>query len=418
MKAAIPEIREKLAAAGYGGDLERRELFGPARVLEGATIAEVAVRGNDRLSERVLRKTFNIPIGPGFILERGLWAFDKIEATGLLEHAWMEFEPVPEGLRITLVVREAPPNRAEIGAAFTEWEKARGVVRLFNRNTFGFGERLSLLLVASEANLGGSLGLRGEMPFFHHLAYRADAFVFSDKPRFFDDEGNKVNRAEFDRRGVNLALQAPLERWGLLEAGLRLGSVTTEWKPGLALPEGTDDTRTVYAGIVIDDLNRLLWPQSGQRLAVNGWWSSDEMGATRPFWRVEGEARLARGIGRRAVLQLDAYAGLSGDDMPVYDWFRVGGPYLIPGYHHEELKGLQALAGAVSARYRLINHLSVVARLGSGNVYASRSDITLDDLRWGVGAGIVYQSRVGPLALEWGWHDGGGSLVSASLGWN
>ena len=44
-------------------------------------------------------------------------AFDKIEATGLLEHAWMEFAPVPEGLKITLVVREAPPNRAEIGAA-------------------------------------------------------------------------------------------------------------------------------------------------------------------------------------------------------------------------------------------------------------------------------------------------------------
>ena len=81
--------------------------------------AEVTVRGNDRLSERVIRRTFNIPIGPGFILRRGLWAFDKIEATGLLEHAWMEFAPVPEGLRITLVVREAPPNRAEIGAAYS-----------------------------------------------------------------------------------------------------------------------------------------------------------------------------------------------------------------------------------------------------------------------------------------------------------
>ena len=52
------------------------------------------------------------------------------------------------------------------------------------------------------------------------------------------------------------------------------------------------------------------------------------------------------------------------------------------------------------------------------NVYDSRSDITLDDLRWGVGAGLVYQSRVGPLAVELGWQDEGTSLLSASLGWN
>ena len=39
-------------------------------------------------------------------------------------------------------------------------------------------------------------------------------------------------------------------------------------------------------------------------------------------------------------------------------------------------------------------------------------------LRWGLGVGVVYPSRVGPLALEIGWRDDGGSLLSASLGWN
>jgi NTE family protein len=417
-KAALPRIREALAAAGIEGEMEPRERPAPERQLEGAPIAEVTVRGNDRLSERVLRRTFNIPIGPDFIMYRGLRAFDKIEATGLLRHAWMEFEPVPEGLRITLVVREAPPNRAEIGAAFTEWEKARGVVRLFNRNTFGFGEELSLLLVASEADVGGKLGLRGEMPFFHRLGYRADAFIWSDKPRFFDDEGDKVNRADFGRSGVDLALQAPLERWGLLEAGLRLGSVSTREKAGIDLPEDEDSVRTFFAGLVVDRLDRLLWPEAGQRLAVYGWWNADGLGATRPFWRVEGEGRLGQRFGKRAVLQLDVLVGLSGEDLPVYDWFRIGGPYLIPGYHHEELKGPQALAGAVSVRYRVVGQLQAVGRVGAGNVYGSRNDITLDDLRWGVGVGVVYPSRVGPLALELGWRDGGASLFTASLGWN
>lgn len=418
MKAALPEIREKLQVAGLGGELTPRAPASPGRVLDGTPIAEVTVQGNERLSERVLRKTFNIPTGPGFILERGLRAFDKVEATGLLDHVWMDFDSVPEGLRVTLVVREAPPNRAEIGAAYTEWERARGVVRLLNRNTFGFGEETSLLLVASEAEVGGILGLRGEMPFFSTLGYRADAFVVSDRPRFFDVEGQEVNRADFQRRGLDLLLQTSLERWGLVEVGVRLGSVRTDWKPGLALVEGTDDTRTFLAGIVVDDLDRLLWPESGRRVALRGWWSSKSFGATWPFWRIEGEGRMGQRLGERLTLQLDALVGVSGEEMPLYDWFRIGGPYLIPGYAHEQLKGPQALAGAVSLRYRMFGDLQALVRAGGGNVFETRSEIGLKDLRWGVGIGVMYPSRVGPLALELGWRNGGASLLSASLGWN
>ena len=59
-----------------------------------------------------------------------------------------------------------------------------------------------------------------------------------------------------------------------------------------------------------------------------------------------------------------------------------------------------------------------LARAGAGNVFESRSEIGFDDLRWGVAIGAVYPSRVGPLALELSWRDGGTSLFSVSLGWH
>jgi outer membrane translocation and assembly module TamA len=123
-------------------------------------------------------------------------------------------------------------------------------------------------------------------------------------------------------------------------------------------------------------------------------------------------------LGLRTVLQLDAVVGLSGDDLPVYDWFRIGGPYLIPGYAHEQLMGPQAVAGAASLRYKVVSELRVLVRAGAGNVFSTRDTIRLHDLRWGVGVGLMYPSRVGPLALEIGWRDGGDSKVSLSLGWN
>jgi NTE family protein len=418
MKAAIPEIRAKLEAAGLGGALAPRPPPELKRVLDGTPIAEVTVRGNERISEGVLRRTFNIPTGPGFVLEKGLRAFDKIEATGLLEHVWMDLEPVPEGLRVVLVVREAPPNRIEIGAAFTEWERARGVLRLVNRNTLGSGEETSLLLVASEAEVGGRLDLRGDFPFLVGVGYQLEGFVSSDEPRDFDPAGEAIRRARYDRRGVGAALQVSLERWGLLEAGVRVGRVGEASGLGGGPPERSDDERALLLRVVVDDMDSLLWPEAGQRLALHGLWNVRDLGATHPFWRLRGEGRLGRRLGGRIVLQIDALAGLSDDRVPAYDWFRIGGPYLIPGYHHEELKGPQALAGAVSVRCRIIGDLQVVVRAGAGDVFASRDRIGFSHLRWGGGVGLMYPSRVGPLALDLGWRGGGAMLVSLALGWN
>ena len=40
------------------------------------------------------------------------------------------------------------------------------------------------------------------------------------------------------------------------------------------------------------------------------------------------------------------------------------------------------------------------------------------EIRWGVGAGILYPSRLGPVSLEVGVREDGGTLTSLSVGWN
>jgi outer membrane translocation and assembly module TamA len=118
------------------------------------------------------------------------------------------------------------------------------------------------------------------------------------------------------------------------------------------------------------------------------------------------------------VTQLDGLVGLSGDDLPIYDWYRLGGVELLPGYRHEELKGAQAVAGAVSLRYRVKGQLRLVARGGAGNVFARTDDITLDSLRWGVGIGLYHPSPIGPVSVELGVRDGGATLATVAVGWN
>jgi NTE family protein len=412
---ALPEIREKLLAAGVA-DLAARSWTEPGRVLEGTKIAEVVTRGNERSSEWLLRRTFNIPTGRPFEMLRGLRAFDKVEATGLLERAWMEFEPAPEGLRIVLSSKDAAPNRAAIGIGYNEWEKARGWIHLRNQNTLGFGEQVAVLLAASDAETLAEATLSGDRLFTAGMGYRVSAYSFTDKPRYFDENGDELNRAKFERQGVSLALRSALERWGFVEAGARFGRVKTREQVGVALPEASDTVAALFAGFTVDTLDELHWPSAGGRFSAEGEWNLDGMGGTRPFWRLRLEGRLGRGFGTKAALSLEGLLGLSGEDLPGYEEFRVGGPTLVPGYRFEELKGAQALAAAVSVRYTLVGSLRLVARAGAGNVFANTQDIGLEGVRWGVGAGLYAPTRIGPVWVDVGVRDGGKTLVSLGLG--
>jgi NTE family protein len=417
MKGSLPEIRARLAAAGVL-DLAPRPATAAGPGLEGARIAAVRVVGNERVSEHLARRTFNIPVGRGYLMGRGLRAFDKIAASELFDRTWLEFEPAAGGVDILLRVKDAPPNRAEIGLRYSEWEKARGSIRLRNQNTLGFGERLELLLGAGDAESVVEVSLSGDRLLVTGLGYRVSGSTGRDKPRFFAEDGEEINRARFDRDGVDLALRAALERWGLVEAGVRLGRVTPRPRGGLDVPEVTDQQGALFARVVADTLDDLAWPERGRRLAVSGEWSLGGLGAEREFWRAQAEGRVGRRLGQRFVAQVDAFAGLSGRDLPVYDWYRLGGVTLVPGFRHEELKGAQALAGALSVRYRIFGQLRLLGRAGAGNVFERTGDVSVDGLRWGVGAGVYHPSPIGPVSFELGVRDDGGALATLSVGWD
>jgi NTE family protein len=418
MQAAIPELRLALAEAGLPETLERRAPQEAPHQLDGTPIAEVIVVGNERSRDSVVRRTFNIPVGPPFSIRRSLLAFDKIEATGLFAHVWMRPERVPEGLLVALQVEDAPANRLEVGAAFNEWEKARGSLRLKALNSLGFGEETELLLAGSEAEILGSFSLRGDRLLVAGLGYRVSAFALKDKPRFYDENGVRLNRAAFTRRGLDARFQVPLERWGLVEAGLELGRVETNPIAGLDLEETIDSVRRLHGAVTVDVLDRLLWPSTGVRFAARGDWSPDALGGSRRYWRTSLALRLVRPLGPRWHLQLEALAGLSDGDVPAYDHYRLGGPRLVPGYHHEELKGPQVLASSLSVFLKALGALRIFARVGGGDVYPTREAIRLRDQRWGIAAGAVYPTRIGPVALEWGVRDGADSLITLAVGWN
>jgi NTE family protein len=413
--AALPEIRRRLEAASAIRPEAPQEVA-PIPDLKGRLIREIKVTGNDKYPETLIRRSFNVPLGVPFDLDKALLALDKVNATGFFDHCWLDAEPIADdGLRLILRVKEAPPNRLELGASFSDATKAKATFRLGNRNLFGFGEELDLGLAASEAGVGARVTLQGDKLLTGLLGYGASLYSYSERPRVFED-GNYVNRARFDRDGARLVLRHGVKRLALFDVGITLGRVKTEPRLGIDFPEANDTVRLLSGGINYDVLDDFLYPEAGQRLLLQGDKSPAGLGASRDYWRTSLSVRVARRLGRRGVLELDAFGGLSGGDLPVYDEFRLGGPVLLPGWYEGELWGGQALAGALSYRHRLIGQLRLLARVGAGNVWDQRSEIRLGSVKPGAGLALVQPTRIGPVSLDLGIRDGGKALVTLSVG--
>jgi outer membrane protein assembly factor BamA len=239
-----------------------------------------------------------------------------------------------------------------------------------------------------------------------------------DKPRYYVD-GDEVNRASFRHDDARFALQRGFKRSWAFESALRIGSVQTYSEAGLDFPVGTDAVRTLEVGGVLDALDDRQVPSRRVRIEARSEWNLESLGATHAYWRTELRLRGAIPVGKRdrVTIQLDGFAGLSGNDLPVYEEFRIGGPILLPGYHIEELWGPQALAASMSLRYRVIKRLQIVARAGAGNVWATRQDISLDSVEYGFGLGLYYPTRIGPVTANVGVRRGGGVLATFTIGY-
>jgi len=175
--------------------------------------------------------------------------------------------------------------------------------------------------------------------------------------------------------------------------------------------------RTLEVGGVLDALDDRQYPTRHLRVEAKGDWSLTGLGATYEYWKAELTARAAIPGGDRFALQLDGLAGLSGNPLPVYELFRLGGPVLLPGYHINELWGEQALAASLTLRYRVIKNLRVLARAGMGNVWEDRADIGFDSLPFGFGLGLYYPTRIGPVAANAGIRRNGDVLFTFSIGY-
>lgn len=387
----------------------------PGPELVGRRIATVAVDPTERFSEKLIRRTFNIPTGVPYDMAKGLNALDKVFATSFFDSAWMRFEPEGDDLRVVLGVKEETTNALDFAAGYHSADKARGMVRFRNQNVFGLGERFELLWSGSDTTRLVRADLEGDRIPGTFVGYGFHAERRQERPRYFE-HGELQGRAGFERETLRAGLTRTWKRTHAFEGGIAVGRVETTPELGVPFLENSDQVRALFARYVWDKLDDLRLPSRGIRIALEGQRSVPGLGADHDYWTASFSGRVAQAVGRRSAVELELFGGVSGLDVPVYDQFRLGGPVLAPGLYEEERWGNQAAGGALTFRYGPMRNLKLLARVGAGGVWDTFGDQT-DSLEPGAGLGAVYVTPLGPISLEWGVQSSGQSRVTFTLGY-
>lgn len=366
------------------------------------------------VDDRLVRARMTLQPGSQLSLSRLRRDIDALYSVG--EFSRINFELVERdgqhGLRLALTEKELGPNYLRFGLNLQDdfgGDSAYNLLFMHNRT------RLNPLNGEwrTEIQIGESRRLATEL--FQPVTWRGDWFV---SPRIesalggfnaFDVDGNQVARYEVKRDVASLDFGWQWRNFGQIAMGPFRESVHAQVAVGDPSLPSFDDTIDGWDWrIVVDQLDDWNFPADAWFLEVEGRRTSGYAYAhahTTTAWQPSDA--------NRVLLSVRASARTAGT-LPVQERFGFGGFLSLSGLRQDELRGDYLFSTRLIWYRRLF---SLPAGLGDGfyfglshergNVWATRSAVSLDDLRWGSAAFLGADLVFGALYLGLGRADNG-----------
>lgn len=396
-----------------------------------AFVGQIVIEGNEQTDEAVIRRELLIHPADPYDYERILRSRYRVARLGLFSS--VRLEPIDaeasgplKDLRLSVI--ERPAGALEFGIGFATEEKLRGFAQLSYRNLAGTGRRISLRTEADFIEqhysitytepwfLGLPVDLRltalyevVEEVTFDRRTYGATAVL--DKQL---TERLKVSLLyRFTKNHFTLLVDESLLPQDARER-VNIGSVT----PALFLDFRDDPfnpARGSFHGVAFEDAALLLGSevQFVKVTAFSSWFFNPHPLVVLAF---SGRAGGATQFGETLLV-------------PLSERFYLGGRSTVRGYKQDTLGVARFLSGTntinpeqstltqtgepiggnvmllanVEIRLALPKHFGLVLFLDGGNVWQEITAIQAKEIKFSTGAGLRYNTPIGPLRLDWGY---------------
>ncbi len=403
-------------------------------------LEKIIIEGNDKTKEKVITREINIEPGDLFNFEIVKKSLQKIYNLGYFEDVSMKLDPGAEEDSIVLVIKVIEKNTGKfgIGAGYNSEEGLMGFTSYEESNLFGGGQK-----VEAKVEIGGRTTY--QLSFLEPwLVGTPNSFGFEiyDTINHKEDKEAEVILAEYDEERLGGRLIFGRRISDSVKLGLELKSerVTYDLISG-TLPEDTNQglTNSLVPTLSYDTRDNVLEPTSGWYHSFSLEKAGGFLGGDYEFTKYNLNFRAyisTQFIGdivntnsssnssvkkitdnlSQGVLALRAMGGIADTDLPSFAEYQVGGMNTVRGYDLGEFSGDKSLVFNVEYRFPLTENFQAVLFADWGQAWDIGQSINLDDLKFGRGIGVRFDTPIGPIRLDYGINEEGVGKTYFSIG--
>ena len=379
-----------------------------------ATIATVAVAGNQKTMDGIILG--KIDLGPGdrydgTSIEETL---RRLYRSGLFRKVEIEEKPLdddPSRLGLTVQVDESDSRSIEFMAGWGSYEQARAGLRLEDTNVFGTGRGLAL------DNHVSTKGYSTELTLTDPDFLMTDSTLTVSGEYFRREEPSFTDKA----LGTTVALSRTLTAGTTARVGYtyrdRIDATAFTVLPQDQLVDFVEGK--VFVELRNDRRDNLLFPRKGHAEFVSFERIAPELGASVDLDRLTFRASKHFQLWRSGTFVLRTEQnGLwpheGSANVPLQlRWFN-GGENSVRSFRESQLGPKDAQGNPTGGEYRnilgaelrfpIVKTLEGGLFVDAGNVGTRVQDFSLDEMRYGIGAGLRLLLPIGAVRLDAAWN--------------
>jgi outer membrane protein insertion porin family len=403
-----------------------------------ATFGEVEIQGNRHIAENVIRRQLTFRPGQPFRLGAIQASQQRLRSIELFSFAYVEprgGETQPAAVPVRVTVAEGPLQRVTFGVGYGTEDKARARVNWRHVNFLGDARTASAEAKWSSLDRGVKLGFAEPHLFTRHLSFSAQARAWDEHEPVYDTRTyggrasvtwQRYRRNPVLRRGsttsatvtfIDEYTQSTVADYALADPAFAQQLIALGLDPTTGSTSGTLVAMRVEA--LRNTAGQSLDPRRGYTLRI----AFERAGGFLPGKYTYGEAT-AEG---RAYIPLPGdvvfatrllVAGIDAPEpvdasVPFFKRYFLGGSTSLRGWGRYQVSptttsgtpvgGLSMFEGSAELRIPITKTIGAVGFVDAGNVWADPWDINLGDLKADAGAGLRYNTKIGPIRADFGY---------------
>jgi outer membrane protein insertion porin family len=374
-------------------------------------VERINITGNTRSQDKILRREIPMAEGDLFTLQRLQKARQRLINLGYFERVDVSTKPGSDKTKIivNVEVTERPTGIFSIGGGFSSVDSFVGTIDLAQRNFLGRGWEAALRIRAGSVTQQGIISFTDPWLFDRPLSGGFDLFLTN----------REFTEYDYASLGGGVRLSHPFAEYWRWHTGYRLSrddisNVSNTASQALKDEEGVRITSMVSGTITRESRDNLLAPTRGGFTSFNVDFAG--LGGDSKFIKTIASTSYFKPIWLDHIVSGRTEAGYvfgwSDDPVPLFERFYLGGPNTLRMFKFREVSpkdetgertgGTSEVLANAEYIIPLPYGIRIAAFFDVGNVYGFATPFDITNLRYGIGAGLRWNSPFGPLRIEYG----------------